>query len=517
MRRNYHMKRICAAFLTILAGISTGIVLIPEPKTVSAAAEKTRSVGDGYSEAKEIPYASGSVDQLSDIERFEIGDIAVYAFEAGTDMEAVEESFRLYQDAVSSVSGLVLQANLNGAVSIYRADQLIAYIKVINRDNGDYNLLVMIPTGEEQKTEEDLEAVTEDCFLALENEDRYQTALELLQTADENRNPRSCYQEAMEGFLESGDYKDSEMLLEQARYDLACDYFYNREYDKAKVYLEESSPDYEDTAALLEICKDYLFPYELLYDQAMKVFEAGDPVTALSLLESLDKYERKNEAVSKILEACPYIETKPGDEITLGSYKNYPIKWQVLAKENGRLLLIAKHKIESLPYHEKRSRITWKKCTLRKWLNQDFLEQSFSGQERKLIQAVTVTNEANPVFDTPGGEDSRDRVFLLSLREAEQYFSSEEERIASPEHNLPKTWEENVDYEEIASSWLLRTPGVKENSVCMVTSFGWISGKGGFLQASAEEGGGGFYVDAPNGIRPAMWIDPNVPLIMNVG
>ena len=67
------------------------------------------------------------------------------------------------------------------------------------------------------------------------------------------------------------------------------------------------------------------------------------------------------------------------DLVYLGTYKGKPIAWRALAQEDGRTLLICDQIITSRPYHSVVvDAITWEECTLRSWLNGEFLEDCFT-------------------------------------------------------------------------------------------------------------------------------------------
>ena len=74
------------------------------------------------------------------------------------------------------------------------------------------------------------------------------------------------------------------------------------------------------------------------------------------------------------------------------------------------------------PYNEEWTDVTWETCTLRTWLNEDFYTTAFSKKERGYIAETLVKNEDNPEYGTVGGNDTRDKVFLLSIGEATTYF-----------------------------------------------------------------------------------------------
>ena len=77
-----------------------------------------------------------------------------------------------------------------------------------------------------------------------------------------------------------------------------------------------------------------------------------------------------------------------------------------------------------------KSPIEW--LVLRKWLNSDFLKSAFSNEESERILVSELKNDNNPEYGTRGGNDTKDRIFCLSIAEAEQYFSSDEDRQCRP-------------------------------------------------------------------------------------
>ena len=89
-----------------------------------------------------------------------------------------------------------------------------------------------------------------------------------------------------------------------------------------------------------------------------------------------------------------------GSIITLGQYEqdnneeNGPeeIEWIVLDVKGEKCLLISRYALDVLPYNVEDKNITWEKCSLRTWLNEDFLQEAFSEEERKLILNSEVDN-----------------------------------------------------------------------------------------------------------------------------
>ncbi len=214
-------------------------------------------------------------------------------------------------------------------------------------------------------------------------------------------------------------------------------------------------------------------------------------------------------------------DTDVGDIVTFGRYEQdnitangkEPIEWLVLAKEKEGLLLISRYGLDYRPYHGnpddfnwETHPLNWEECDLRAWLNSDFLEEAFSREEQAQIPTVTVSADANPYdWDHPD-RDTRDRVFLLSISEAIEYFKSGKHGDWSGESlyciETPYTAAKQAaipgygydDPDGYATAWLFRTTYGGE---CTTLAFrGTIVSKGWSLE--------GEYV-----IRPALWIEPN--------
>ena len=116
------------------------------------------------------------------------------------------------------------------------------------------------------------------------------------------------------------------------------------------------------------------------------------------------------------------VKETSAETITFGSYEGEPIEWVVLEKkENGEMLLLSKSALDAKPYNEDITDSSWETSTLRLWLNGDFYETAFSKEEQERIIVHEVQNSGDDEFNTVPGNDTQDRVFLLSLREIHQY------------------------------------------------------------------------------------------------
>ena len=137
--------------------------------------------------------------------------------------------------------------------------------------------------------------------------------------------------------------------------------------------------------------------------------------------------------------------------------------------------------------------ITWEKCTLRTWLNSTFLKKAFSIDEQKAVVATDVDNrriQCNSSWSSNGGNNTRDKIFLLSYMEVEKYFGSDDSRICKPTEFAIAQGLKADDSGNC--SWLLRSPGASQDSASGVISPGSI----------------GYCIDVnhASGVRPVLWI-----------
>ena len=180
-----------------------------------------------------------------------------------------------------------------------------------------------------------------------------------------------------------------------------------------------------------------------------------------------------------------------GDHITLGSYRNEPIEWRVLAVEDGKALVISEKLLDYVPYHTENEEVTWETSTLRQWLNNDFMDAAFSESEQTKICTNINRNPDNSDYGISGGEATTDRLFALNIDEAEKYFSSVDDRKAFTTDYAHK---KNADDSDRSAGWWLRSPGGGSNYAASVRSDGDFALYG-------------YSVDDGNvAIRPSFWL-----------
>lgn len=177
-----------------------------------------------------------------------------------------------------------------------------------------------------------------------------------------------------------------------------------------------------------------------------------------------------------------------------------PLEWLVLDVSDGRALLITKHGIDVKWFHKSTRSVTWETCTLRTlFCNGFFLNTAFKPAERKQIVLTAVKAEPNPhIPDTDPGRDTQDKVFLLSVQEAEKYFASNIKRQCFP---TAYAWSRGANsrgpYHETFRDtcwWWLRTSGWSNKYAAGVDLGGQIRCEGQEVRSNG------------NCVRPALWI-----------
>ena len=175
------------------------------------------------------------------------------------------------------------------------------------------------------------------------------------------------------------------------------------------------------------------------------------------------------------------------------------VEWIVLAREGDRILVISRYALDCQPYNATNTDVTWETCSLRDWLNGTFLNAAFSAEERGMIPTVTVSADRNPRHSTSPGNATQDQVFLLSITEANEYFSSDTARqCRGTAYCYAQGAYQNDDGN---CSWWLRSPGEDSNHAARFACNSWISRSDGYVDDY------GSYVYYDYAVRPALWID----------
>ena len=193
-------------------------------------------------------------------------------------------------------------------------------------------------------------------------------------------------------------------------------------------------------------------------------------------------------------------EYKVGETIEFGNYPQdkdgteKPIEWIVMKKEGNQVLLLSKYVLDAKPYNEELEEVTWETSDIRQWLNNEFYTTAFNKAEKAKIQTSLIKNEDNSEYGTSGENDTEDKVFLLSKKEAKTLFSNNEEKIAKATEYAEKSGV-YVNEEKVAG-WWLRSPGDNSDSAAVVYSYGW-----GYRY------GYDVYYSYGGGVRPALHLN----------
>ena len=178
--------------------------------------------------------------------------------------------------------------------------------------------------------------------------------------------------------------------------------------------------------------------------------------------------------------------------------------------QGDKALLIVQKGLDVQPYNTKYGSVTWETSSLRDWLNTTFLNGSFTAEEQKDIRTTDVDNgkaQGCDLWDTDGGNNTQDKIFLLSYGEAKKYFDIATPGVDGPEKariQPTKYAEDQGAYvsEEFktadgkdATRWWLRSPGCNQLDAACVHARGCI----GEQMCSNKD----------TCVRPAMWVDCN--------
>lgn len=164
------------------------------------------------------------------------------------------------------------------------------------------------------------------------------------------------------------------------------------------------------------------------------------------------------------------------------------IRWRVLERKDGKVLLISDRILDAIIFSPKNEVISdWKDSFIREWLNDYFYKAAFTEKEKNAIIESTIETD---------GVETEDKIFLLSTEDVTNrslYFTDDSERVAKQTVYAVRRGAQTGD--ESAGRWWLRTPGTRENTVQVVRANGSL----------AENS----YTVMSNdcGVRPAMWVD----------
>lgn len=242
--------------------------------------------------------------------------------------------------------------------------------------------------------------------------------------------------------------------------------------------------------------------------------------------------EEPEPATTEALETVVLKDAKIGDIVQMGTYEQDgdaetedPICWDVLDKDGDAVLLISHDVIAYQRFSDNLKCVIWEDSEIRTWLNQEFYAEAFDETEQASIRETTLENLSTAGFAAhvdPSGDvqvresrpDTKDKIFLLSWKEAEQYYGNRltdasvlGRRPSRAVLQKRKAIFTDLIIEELPAmypysrhlpdgterlSWMLRSTGMKDYTIFVI----------GYEGKWDQD-----YPDSYNGVRPVMWVN----------
>ena len=264
----------------------------------------------------------------------------------------------------------------------------------------------------------------------------------------------------------------------------------------------------------------------LLLSGCVKQAESTEVITEES------NTEEPEPATTEALETVVLKDAKIGDIVQMGTYEQDgdaetedPICWDVLDKDGDAVLLISHDVIAYQRFSDSRKCVIWEDSEIRTWLNQEFYAEAFDETEQASIRETTLENPSTVGFAAhvdPSGDvqvresrpDTKDKIFLLSWKEAEQYYGNRltdasvlGRRPSRAVLQKRKAIFTDLIIEELPAMypysrhlpdgterlpWMLRSTGMKDYMILVI----------GYEGKWDQD-----YPDSYNGVRPVMWVN----------
>ena len=234
-------------------------------------------------------------------------------------------------------------------------------------------------------------------------------------------------------------------------------------------------------------------------------------------------------------DATYYSSNEEGQYDWNGNYKTYhyfkyePIKWRVLNRNGNDALLLADVALDDQKYNINWGDVTWETSSIRSWLNgygasvnqpgtdyskKNFINSAFTSTQKNAIKTTSVVNNNNITYGTAGGNNTSDKVFLLSesevyntdtaagygfVKDYNTYDEARRSRCSTYAYAMG-TWRNHDTYAEYTKYngniwWWLRSPGHYSYYAAQVYNIGWVYRGGDNVD---------YYDDA---VRPALHLN----------
>ena len=304
------------------------------------------------------------------------------------------------------------------------------------------------------------------------------------------------------------------VIIPSNKYNNAVELMNEGKYEEAITAFESiGEGGYKDSAEQIAACETGIKDNK--YSEAVALMSEGKYEEAITAFKSFDEDGYKD-SVGQILNCKKFIikNAEIGDYVWFGLYEQdndtangkEDIEWLVLDKQGSKILLLSRYGLDAQPYNTEYVEITWEECTLRTWQNETFINNAFSSAEQQNILLTDVDNSQSQCcseWDTTGGNNTQDKIFLLSYAEANKYLdvtdnsNNKKSRVAPTDYAIAQGAWQDDDYKTedglYACQWWLRSPGFYQKFAAIVYSVGSLDY---------------YYVDYGYlCVRPALWIN----------
>ena len=263
--------------------------------------------------------------------------------------------------------------------------------------------------------------------------------------------------------------------------------------------------------------------YVLTSEKAVSVTVKNGVATPSSVTFVYAKKNTTDPAAEKKAKTEPF--RKIGNYVTFGTYPqtksgtdNTPIEWLVLDynANSNKALLLSRYGLDEMPFNNTASdTVTWENCSLRNWLNRNFLSKAFSAKEQSAILTTRVVKSTGQDENVSKGKSkianyTEDKVFLLSYDEARKYLNltasnsnNTKARVAPTAYAIKQgAWSGNAsktgEGKDAGWWWLRTTYDYYKNKVLCHDVMRVRSGGNRDYWAINQSGGC---------VRPAIWVD----------
>lgn len=242
------------------------------------------------------------------------------------------------------------------------------------------------------------------------------------------------YETVVDLLEEVGDYKEAEGMRQKSHYALAVAALAEENYGSALTHFYKAG-DYENSEEQLAELLDGTLALGI-YLPAYRVLLETDPQRAEELLSEQPWLGIVHAGIGSTIEIGEYEQDNDPDN---GAE---PVEWMVMDYRDGKYLLVSRCNLDSRAFDEEKEAegLTWENSDIREWLNGEFLNTVFNDGIRRQVSETVNTNPDMSIeamveeFSVPGGleyiedyqgyengEDTTDRVFLLSYPEYVRY------------------------------------------------------------------------------------------------